>query len=81
VPTRGPDAYYGGYGYGYGYTQQETAAREARRAQPAARAKQPRGRRGRSTGTSETAAPPTLDELGFRTRSSDDSRRSDPSES
>lgn len=70
VPTRGPDAYYGGYGYGgYGYTQKETAAKEAKEAK---RASQTGSRRRGADAAPAADEGPSLDELGFRSRSSND---------
>ncbi|MDD7963465.1 polysaccharide biosynthesis tyrosine autokinase [Microbacterium thalli] len=87
VPTRGPDAYYGGYGYGYGYTERENEERAARRSAPATqtkkakKAKPPRGRRGSAASAPVATEPaPTLSDLGFRSRAANDPGRAGTSE-
>lgn len=77
VPTRGPDAYYGGYGYGaYGYVQTPVKPTKAEKkaAKPASDDKPVRGRRGSAVlppANVEPTAAPSLDDLGFGPRPTD----------
>ena len=70
VPTRGPDAYYNGYGYGgYGYVEEVEKRPKPRRERGQSR------RRATADEATDAAASPSLDDLGFRRPGATDGTR------